>query len=53
MPPPVRIEPPLTVTGCDASGCWASDGTRLQQAGPQLLGPRGFCSVQGALLQCP
>jgi hypothetical protein len=48
-PPP----PPLTVTACDAAGCLASDGTRLQWAGPNLLGPRGMCTVQGSLLQCP
>lgn len=51
--PPVRIEPPLTVMSCDAAGCWASDGSRLQQVGPDLLGPRGFCSRQAGLLQCP
>jgi hypothetical protein len=45
--------PPLTVTACDAAGCLASDGTRLQWVGPNLLGPRGMCSVQGATLQCP
>ncbi|WP_140632097.1 hypothetical protein [Methylibium rhizosphaerae] len=45
--------PPLTVTACDAAGCLASDGTRLQWAGPNLLGPRGMCTVQGSLLQCP
>lgn len=52
-PPPQIPQPPLTVTGCDALGCWASDGTRLQRNGPWLLGPRGFCHEQGGLLQCP
>lgn len=51
--PPLRVEPPLTVMSCDAAGCWASDGSRLQQVGPQLLGPRGFCSRQANVLQCP
>ncbi len=53
LPPLKPVEPPPTLTGCDATGCWASDGTRLQQVGPALLGPRGFCHAQGALLQCP
>jgi len=44
---------PVTITACDTTGCWASDGTRLQRAGPQLLGPRGLCSAAGALLNCP
>lgn len=45
--------PLLTVTACDATGCLASDGTRLQWVGPSLLGPRGMCTVQGTVLQCP
>jgi hypothetical protein len=52
-PPPVNV-PPLTTLGhCDAAGCWASDGTRLQRLGPALVGPRGVCSVQGSVLSCP
>jgi hypothetical protein len=43
---------PLTVGACDPGGCWASDGSRLQRVGPQLLGPRGFCTQQGAFLHC-
>lgn len=53
LPPPPRPGPPPALTSCDALGCWASDGTRLQRAGPNLLGPRGLCSVTGTLLQCP
>jgi len=54
MPPLLKkVEPPTLVTACDLGGCWASDGSRLQRAGPNLLGPRGLCSVQGALLHCP
>jgi hypothetical protein len=45
--------PPLTLNGCDATGCWASDGTRLQRAGPNLLGPRGICTTSGPFVQCP
>lgn len=45
--------PLVTLTACDAAGCLASDGTRLQWVGPNLLGPRGLCTVQGVTLQCP
>lgn len=49
-----RPAPPVTVTACDPTGCWASDGTRLQRTGPQqLLGPRGPCTAQGPFLSCP
>ncbi len=53
--PPAAPAPalPRTLTTCDANGCWTSDGQRLQRVGPQLLGPRGFCSVAGAAVQCP
>lgn len=47
------VGPPLRVIACDATGCWASDGSRLLRAGPSLLGPRGLCSVQGTALRCP
>ncbi|WP_295638039.1 hypothetical protein [uncultured Methylibium sp.] len=56
VPAPSAIAPPpspLVVTGCDATGCWASDGSRLQRLGPDLVGPRGTCTVQGAVLACP
>lgn len=45
--------PLLSLVSCDAAGCWASDGTRLQRSGPLLLGPRGFCNVAGSVLSCP
>ena len=33
---------------------WASDGSRLQRAGPDtLLGPRGMCTTSGSVLLCP
>lgn len=51
--PPPRNAPPTVVTSCDPTGCWASDGSRLDRMGQNLLGPRGLCSVQGNLLQCP
>jgi hypothetical protein len=52
MPAP-RAAPPLTIATCDATGCWASDGTRLQRAGPNLLGPTGLCTTSGPFVQCP
>lgn len=52
--PPRVASPPVTVIGCDATGCWASDGSHLLRAGPGgLLGPRGRCRVQGTVLHCP
>lgn len=51
--PPVTVAPLKSIISCDAAGCWASDGTRLQKVGPGLLGPSGFCSVQGSVLSCP
>lgn len=62
-PPPVRTAPAqaptsppppvLSLVSCDAAGCWASDGTRLQRSGTLLLGPRGYCSAAGSVLSCP
>lgn len=58
-PPPVVANPPpssgmpLTVVACDTTGCTASDGTRLTRSGPHLVGPRGACTLQGAVLRCP
>jgi hypothetical protein len=50
MRPPER---PLTVLGCDAGGCWANDGSRLNRVGPMLSGPQGICTLQGSQLLCP
>jgi hypothetical protein len=47
------VQPPVAITTCDSGGCWTSDGTRLQRLGPTLLGPRGACSVVGAVVHCP
>ena len=49
-PPPAPV---LSLVSCDAAGCWASDGTRLQRSGNLLLGPRGYCSAAGSVLNCP
>ena len=48
-----RPQPPPIVTSCDAAGCWTSDGKWLPRAGSTLIGPRGPCTVQGVLLNCP
>jgi hypothetical protein len=54
---PTLIAPPsaapTSVTSCDASGCWANDGSRLQLFDRYLIGPRGLCTVQGTALSCP
>ncbi len=52
-PPPLAMQRPPMVTTCDVGGCWTSDGTRLQRAGPSLISPQGVCTVQGALAYCP
>ena len=44
---------PRFITTCDAIGCWADDGSRLDRVGPDLRGPRGLCTLQGTLLTCP
>lgn len=44
---------PYAITSCDAGGCWANDGSRLNRVGPNLWGPHGICTVQGSLVQCP
>ena len=54
VPEPARpAQRPYAITSCDAGGCWANDGSRLNRVGPSLWGPRGVCTVQGTLLQCP
>jgi len=52
-PASARAEKPYAITSCDAGGCWANDGSRLNRVGPNLWGPRGICTVQGSLVQCP
>lgn len=48
-----RPEPPVTVTHCTAATCITSDGATLTRVGPNLIGPRGSCTVQGNFLRCP
>lgn len=51
---PSRPQPrPQFIVSCDAFGCWADDGSRLNRIGPNLAGPRGLCTVQGSVLSCP
>jgi hypothetical protein len=57
--PPLAALPPLSIprapaiTSCDAAGCWDSNGQRHNAQGPVLVGPRGTCTVQAGLLNCP
>jgi hypothetical protein len=51
--PPVQIPRPTVITTCDSAGCWDSEGRRLNQTGPLLIGPKGPCNVQGGLVTCP
>jgi hypothetical protein len=52
-PPPLQIPRPAAITACDPGGCWDSNGQRLNQLGPMLVGPHGACTVQGGVVQCP
>jgi hypothetical protein len=51
--PLLRLEAPLTVTNCNGAVCTASDGSTLTRVGPNLVGPRGACRVEGVFLRCP
>lgn len=51
--PAPRLDPPLTITHCNAGTCQASDGSTLTRMGPTLVGPRGNCLMQGVFLRCP
>lgn len=52
-PPPLAIPRVTTITHCDPGGCWDSEGRRLNNAGPLLMGPQGLCSIQGGTVHCP
>ena len=53
-PPPMVTPGPAAITSCDPGGCWDSEGRRLNQVGPMLVGPRGgACTVQGGVVLCP
>jgi hypothetical protein len=51
--PPLAIPRAAAITTCDPAGCWDSEGRRLNNMGPLLMGPRGLCTIQGGLLNCP
>lgn len=51
--PPVRVEGPVSIGHCNAATCVTSDGSTLTRVGPNLVGPRGLCTVQGAFVHCP
>ena len=52
LPPAVQVGRQPSITSCDAHGCWADDGTRLQRIVPGSVGPSGLCTVQGGLAFC-
>ena len=55
-PTPAPVAAPRTptaLTSCDATGCWASDGSRVQRMGPTLVGPQGVCTLTAGVLHCP
>lgn len=51
--PALQIPRPIVITTCDPAGCWDSEGRRLNSMGPLLMGPRGPCTLQGGLANCP
>jgi hypothetical protein len=51
--PAPPIERPAVITSCDPGGCWDSNGTRLNRAGPLLIGPGGACVTTGLQVHCP
>jgi hypothetical protein len=51
--PPPAIPRAAVVTTCDPAGCWDSEGRRLNNMGPLLMGPRGLCTLQSGVLNCP
>lgn len=52
VPPPVHIDRPAAIATCDANGCWTTDGRRLPQLGPNLIGPQGPCAATGGFANC-
>ena len=52
-PAPPAAGRPAAITSCDPGGCWDSEGRRLNQLGPVLVGPQGACTVQGGVVACP
>lgn len=52
VPPPLHIDRPPAIATCDANGCWTTDGRRLPQLGPNLIGPHGPCAIAGGFATC-
>jgi hypothetical protein len=52
-PPPVAVPRPATITTCDPGGCWDTEGRRLNNMAPLIVGPRGACTLQGSVVVCP
>jgi hypothetical protein len=52
-PPALAVPRPPVITTCDPGGCWDSEGRRLNSVGPVIVGPRGVCTVQAGLVNCP
>lgn len=52
-PPPPDVPRAAPLTTCDPAGCWDSEGRRLNKMGPLLISPRGLCTIEGGLLNCP
>ena len=50
---PPAYTPPAVVTTCDSTGCWDSNGQRIERLGPMLVGPRGACTEAGGTVHCP
>ncbi|MGZ5194788.1 MAG: hypothetical protein ACXWJM_05880 [Ramlibacter sp.] len=54
VPAPAPLEPrAAAITACDPAGCWDSNGQRLNNVGPLLLGPRGICVPLAGQVTCP
>jgi hypothetical protein len=52
-PAPVAIERAPLPAVCDSLGCWTQDGPQLRRVPPNVIGPRGPCTQQGAQVYCP
>lgn len=52
-PPALPLPRPTAITTCDPLGCWDSEGRRLNQMGPLLVGPGGMCTSAGGIVRCP
>lgn len=52
-PAPLTLPRPTVINSCDSSGCWDSEGRRLNNAGPVLMGPHGLCGGGGNVVNCP